>query len=104
MNDRNLMECFVDNGYSGTTFAAINRCRLFLQVIHLSDVTTGDGKRICNNAYRGQKHVCLQAIYDWPAQGRPVESDWVEWRKALETTFCVHQPGLTLPTSYQLQM
>ena len=30
MNDRNLMESFVNNGYSGTTFSAINRCQLFL--------------------------------------------------------------------------
>ena len=50
-NDRNIMESFVNNGYHSHQLASINRCRIFLKVIHLSDITTGDGQYISRDAY-----------------------------------------------------
>ena len=43
VNNRNLMKYFIGNGYHGIQLAAINRCRLFFQAIHLSDITSDDG-------------------------------------------------------------
>lgn len=42
-NDRNLMQCFIDNGFHSEQLTTINRCRLYLQVVTLSDISTGDG-------------------------------------------------------------
>ena len=52
--DKNLMEWFTNIGFYGLELAAINRCRLYLQVIYLSDITTGDGKYISPATYDGE--------------------------------------------------
>ena len=48
-NGRDLMESFINSGYHGHNLAAINRCRLFLKVILLSDITTGYGNVSVNS-------------------------------------------------------
>lgn len=83
------MESFINNGYSGKKLAAIKECQLFLQVIHLLDARKGDGVRICDNVYRVHKHECVGSTYEWPIQGTPGKSDWLEWRKAIESTFLI---------------
>ena len=52
-NDRNLIQCFIDNGLYGSQLASINRCQLYLQVLNLSDITKGDGLRIDKSSYSG---------------------------------------------------
>ena len=37
-NDLNVMEAFVNEGFSGVHQQHINRCRLYLQVTTLSDI------------------------------------------------------------------
>ena len=81
------MEIFITNGYSGTKLASINQYQLFLRVIHLSNVTTGDGERIYDNIFRGNKHEYLSSTYERPIQGTPEKSDWIEWRRAIVSTF-----------------
>ena len=48
-NDKNIMASFIANGYCGLQLASINMCRFFLQTIHLSTITTGDGKEYAKN-------------------------------------------------------
>jgi hypothetical protein len=43
-NDIYLMEAFAKQNPPVRTMAALNRCRLFLQVITISDISTADGK------------------------------------------------------------
>ena len=101
-NDRNIMEIFVNNGYHNHQLASINRCRIFLKVIHLSDITTGDGQYISRSAYNGKSERWSTPRYEWPNQGKPAKKDWVEWRRAINSSFFVSLLSLILPLSYQL--
>jgi hypothetical protein len=56
---------------------AINRCRLFLQVMFLSDITSGDGKRIRKEylLYNGSAPRPQDSKWEWPRQ-KPTQNDW----------------------------
>ena len=95
------MESFANNGFHGLQLASINRCRIYLQVIHLSDITTGDGIYISRAAYNGDIERWSISQYEWPIQGKPGSKDWVEWRRAINSSFLVSLPSLILPLSYQ---
>jgi len=100
-NYRNLTDYFTNSGFYGLQPAAINRCRIYLKVIHLSYITTGDGRYISKAAYNGEITKWSTAQYEWPNQGRPGSQDWVEWRWAINSSFSVSLPTLILPLSYQ---
>ena len=69
-NDKNIIEHIV------TTFPNINHnnvkifnnCRLYLQVLSLADITTGDGARITRNALQGIIDEDRISTLTWPAQ------------------------------------
>ena len=72
--------------------AIINKCQLYLRAFTVSDITTGDGKRISHKAWSG--------IYDentgrdgaqWPIIGDPTTSDWNIWRQALRDALCTRR-------------
>ena len=51
--DQYLMEIFARYKPSINQMKALNRCRLYLKVITLSDITTADGSRLLISARRG---------------------------------------------------
>jgi hypothetical protein len=48
-----LMEIFQMHNFSSNQLRYLNHCRLFLQVITLSDITSADGQQILSNAMQG---------------------------------------------------
>ena len=48
------MEIFANSKFYGYKLVSINRGRIYLQVIHLSDITTEDGVHISKDAYNGE--------------------------------------------------
>jgi len=91
VGDRYLMQDFTTSGqFTVTELGHINRCRLFLRVLSLADITTGDGKYLTKWAWDGdvtQRFCPLRA--EWPYQERPGARSWRLWRKALR--FCYSQ-------------
>ena len=79
-NDKNLMQCFINNGIHGYQLAAVNQCRLYLKAILLSDISTGDGMFIDRTIYNGVINNCTTDTYEWPTQGKPGQMDWHEWK------------------------
>ena len=77
-HDKNLMQYFTNNGFHGYKLASVNMRRLYLKVVLLSDITTGDGMYIDQSIYDGAANNCLSDIYDWPNQGKPGKLDWNE--------------------------
>ena len=57
----------------------MNQCRLYLQVLRLSDITEGYGDQ-SSIAYRKSK-------YSWPRIERPGTSAIKLWKSALRKTF-----------------
>ena len=64
-----------------------NNCQIHLQVYCLSDIATGDGKRITDNALRGRRDRDRVSKLTWPNQPRPAEKYWKTWRKLLRQIF-----------------
>eukprot|EP00957_Ditylum_brightwellii_P062990 4780208-Ditylum_brightwellii.AAC.1 len=82
------MELLSTAGYNGKILATLNRCRLFLQAVTLSDITSGDGRRILEYYLQGfSAHTTTP--YDWPYQGPLTPKYWKIWREAILTTFNV---------------
>lgn len=103
-NNKNLMQCFIDKGYQVMQLASINRCRLYLQVVYLSDITTGGGYHIERSSYLGLKNQCLKSEYQWLFQRKSGKLDWIERRRANNSVFFVGLPVLITHTSYRLHM
>jgi hypothetical protein len=78
-----LMQAFASHKPPVPIMAALNRCRIFLQVITLSDICTADGKRILALVKRGVPITSRTSQLLWPAQGNPSRGDWGIWRKCL---------------------
>jgi hypothetical protein len=47
------MEAFVEAGFKGSNLTALNKCQLYLQVIMVADIVTGNGERILDSAWEG---------------------------------------------------
>ena len=77
-NDSCLMEDFLLFAPTKTTLLRLNRCRLFLRVTTLSDLTSIDGKHIMRNCWDGSAPVPSPLL--WPRQESPSPKAWQTWR------------------------
>ena len=97
------MDHFLRSGYRGNDLACLQRCRLHLQVITLSDIADGYGTHICHWAMVGNRahgHA-FRDIYLWPKQPRPSSRAWRLWASALCLCFGLRN-GLALPPHFHL--
>lgn len=85
--DQSLMTSFAQAGYSAEQLLVLNRCRLYAQVISLSDLSDGKGTRLLLHSYKGPCKMGMEYHYEWPAQGKPPPKDWTFWIHAIKTTF-----------------
>ena len=81
--DTSLMEVFLQYGCTKAQMKALNRCRLEHQVVSVSDLVTGDGRRLIVRGTRGKKNR-----YAWPAQGKVLSTDWTLWDQILQLVLC----------------
>ena len=102
-NDKFLMEeiALRNDQFTTNELAHINRCRLYLKVATLADITNGNGLEIRHGVLKGHMKETNQPYYKWPLQARPGISSWRLWRKAIKLCFMrnVHlhlSPGMHL--------
>jgi hypothetical protein len=81
--DQFLMEVFQQHRPSVTDMKALNRCRLYLNILTISDITTAEGRTIDHNIKKGQKLADRESTLLWPTQGKPSPKDWQEWKQHL---------------------
>ena len=88
---------------------SINRCRLYLQVFYLSDIVSGNGRKLLHEAHEGQILTQRQSKWQWPWQTRPPNSDWKLWRIAItdvwinsETDLLTQPLGKWIGSSHQI--
>jgi hypothetical protein len=75
-HDSFLMTTFASFGYRNNQLIHLNLCRLFCHSTRLSDITTGDGRRIHPTSWEGHPTESSGSEYDWPKQGRPSKKAW----------------------------
>jgi len=78
-----LMDYFISQKLSQHDLKKLNECRLFLQVITLSDIASADGRYIVPEVKAGSKIQFRESILTWPTQGRPGPASWRLWRQSL---------------------
>ncbi len=83
--NKELVRSFLQHGFRQPQFGSLHRCRMYLQVLWLSDITIGTGDRLLMTNWRD--HPPIPSEYKWPAATKPSQSDWHMWDQALATTF-----------------
>ena len=87
-NDSFLMDTIIEEcDFSNTELQHINRCRLHLQVVTLSDVITGDGNHFSLLAYRCEFDDTMPHQHLWPIQPRPGKHARRLWKRALKKAY-----------------
>jgi hypothetical protein len=90
--DVNLMDYFLSMELSSTQLIRINRCRVFLQILLLSDIVSSDGRQLIPQVFQGHKLTDWRSSLVWPDQKTSSSADWLEWANA----FTSLAPGLWL--------
>jgi hypothetical protein len=62
----------------------MNRCRIRLQLLWVSDLATGNGTSIRESIRKGVRDNDNKSLYRWPQQGDLPPSIWKEWDKYLQ--------------------
>ena len=84
-NDFCLMERLCNsNHFTKQQILIINRCRIYLQVITLADISDSSGGFVTEYAYAGNKSTDRNSKYVWPNQIKPPPRHWILWRDAIE--------------------
>jgi hypothetical protein len=78
-----LMDYFLSLRLPHATMQILNACRLYLQAVTLSDISSADGKYILPEAKSGTPIPYRVSNLDWPVQGCPLPEDWKTWRFSL---------------------
>ena len=90
INDVALMDAICSHKENSSYEINIaNKCRLYLNVFSLADITSGDGKQIMTSSWCGFRD-CNHNRRDmkWPNWHKPPSSHWRIWKTVLSRTFC----------------
>jgi hypothetical protein len=83
-NDLILMDYFVHLNYKPKELKSLNRCRIYLQVIFLSDIASVDSTEIAPKTLCGEMLSDRKSRLPWPTQHHPPKEDWLLWSLALK--------------------
>ena len=94
--DEFLMTAFASHGYQDSQLTLLNLCRLSCHALRLSDISTGDGRRILPRSWQGYPTDSSGCKFEWPYHGRPLNTAWDLCRSSLRHCF------LTIETTQQI--
>ena len=81
-----IMEVFQHQGYSKEKLQILNRCRIYLQVLTLSDIMTGKGNSF-TCSFKCKRDHQKHNNFNWPKQPEPSTAMKKIWSAALRKTF-----------------
>ena len=94
-----IMEAFVNKGVSKENLKTLNKCRKYLKVMTLSEISTGDVDKISQSVLGGQYIIpSLSTPYLWPNIQKPSIREWEIWKQFVRTVFCRHHNSNSLAT------
>ncbi len=77
------MGYFISIGSSPRLLVSLNRYRVYLQLLLLSDMVSADGHNLVHHVLQGQKLTDKRSSLQWPKQHNPSKADWGAWERAL---------------------
>jgi hypothetical protein len=81
-NDFSLMDHFLRLAYSPAQLGTLNRCRLYLHIIYLSDIVSADGTIIIPDCKEGRRLTDKTSTLNWQFR-QPPRAAWTLWHQAL---------------------
>jgi len=93
--DKEIMKMFLQDSVCGADLAAVNWCRMYLQVVFVSEICNGEGTKIDQNYWNG-KQAHAQSNYQWPRTSPPTTQEWNLWQQRLTSGLSVGR-GQHLP-------
>lgn len=97
--DKTIMELVIASVNNHSTIKAINRIRMSLKVVWLSDITHADGRHIDSRWLKRQQRYPLRNGFVWPVRHHTSDEDWKTWRRWIKS-LCQHR-SLALLTPLQ---
>jgi hypothetical protein len=85
LNDSTIMDMAMASIDKASQLQAINKIRMSLHIIWISDIATSDGLRIDDKWFRPLTHTPQRAQARWPKVHHITRQDWVVWRKWLQS-------------------
>ena len=76
VRDQMIMEALIAMDILLDELMACNLCRLYMQVCYLSDIVTGDGSELLEEAWQGKPIPYLNRTSAWPTYQRPPMAYW----------------------------
>jgi hypothetical protein len=93
--DQLLRDMFVTAGYAKQDLIRLNKVRIRLESMFLSDITTANGRQIDPLYLIDRPNTASRSTYDWPEE-RPTAGDFRLWNDAIAR---ITGPGLFLHDS-----
>jgi hypothetical protein len=82
--DLNIMDYFLSRNHPPSDLMSINQCRIYLQLIFLSNMVSADGSQLVVDALHGKKLIDRRSTLEWPEQQNPSRADWNIWSQAFQ--------------------
>jgi hypothetical protein len=96
--DKIIMDEFINAGFESNALKELNKCRMSVHVVTLSDIVSADGWEITINAWKGIREERGGSQYEWPRTQLSLSIEhWEQWRRALKKAF------LSRPTTRSLK-
>ena len=83
---------------------SIQRTRMKLGVIHLSDITTADGQKMDQTFYAIALPRIQRNQYDWPIKHYTNKEDVALWRRLLKNIYCGGNNSLPIPLGQWIEI
>ena len=94
-NDKCIMDELTREPFSIKRLIQLNACRIYLSVIHLSNIVYPDSKTINHNFLIGIKPTWPSSKLEWSSQKYPSVKAWKLWNSIIKKVFNI-QDNLTL--------
>ena len=101
-NDKSIMSNIGKLNLSKKHIIQINTCRLYLQVVILSDIANSDGRTVNNHFLDGNTPIDPSSTVRWRNQPLPSPQAWNLWQKIVRKVFNISDNNI-LPHHQQLR-
>ena len=73
----------------------LNKCRMYLNIITVADITNPYGTHIVNKPLHGTKHKLSHL--QWPRSPSPTPNDWKIWKSSIQRFLMLHASNVQYP-------
>ena len=96
-NDKSIMALALDLFTTSSDLKSIDRVRCFLRVIHLSDISSANGRNLDKRFLSPKTLTVNKNSYLWPLNRKTFASDFTAWRKLMRWIFPLEPHSLLHP-------